>query len=144
EITPVPRLGDLEDEQKQNAQLALQQAQAAADLAQTKAKQAKEPPPEPTVPPALQTQQLQKAQQPVAQKKTDEPVQKQESVADTPEPAKLWIMPGMDLKLQQLADEGVVSVTWHDHLSSCDQCESNNGQTRKLGETFPSGHQMIP
>lgn len=46
EITPVPRLDDIEDEQRQTAAVALQSAQANADLAQTKAKQAKEPPPE--------------------------------------------------------------------------------------------------
>lgn len=70
--------------------------------------------------------------------------QKVESQEDAPLPVKLWIMPGLELKLQQLQAEGVVSVTWHDHLSSCDQCEVNNGETRRLGETFPSGHQMIP
>lgn len=44
EVTPVPRLADMEDEQRQNAQATLDTAQAQADLAQTKAKQAKEPP----------------------------------------------------------------------------------------------------
>lgn len=53
EVVPLMRLEDLEDEQKQTAAVALQTAQAQADLAQTKAKQAKEPPV--PVPPALQT-----------------------------------------------------------------------------------------
>jgi hypothetical protein len=43
EVTPVPRLKDLEDEQKQTAQVTLDTAKANADLATTKAKQAKEP-----------------------------------------------------------------------------------------------------
>jgi 2'-5' RNA ligase len=43
EVVPLSRLEDLEDEQRQNAQVALQSAQAQADLAATKAKQAKEP-----------------------------------------------------------------------------------------------------
>lgn len=45
EVTPLPRIKDLEDEQRQTAQVSLVQAKANADLAQTKAKQAKEPPP---------------------------------------------------------------------------------------------------
>lgn len=44
EVTPVPRLKDLEDEQKQTAQVTLDTAKANADLAATKAKQAKEQP----------------------------------------------------------------------------------------------------
>jgi len=44
EVIPVPRLKDLENEQKQTAQVTLDQAKANADLAQTKAKQAKENP----------------------------------------------------------------------------------------------------
>ncbi|HET8912411.1 MAG TPA: phage portal protein, partial [Ktedonobacteraceae bacterium] len=90
EITPVPRLGDLEEEQRQTAAATLQSAQAQADLAQTKAKQAKEPPPEPT-PPAL----LQKGQQSVTQKATDEPEQKQkqESRGNTGAMVALMIPP---------------------------------------------------
>lgn len=44
EVTPVPRLADLADEQRQTAQAALDTANANADMAQTKAKQAKEQP----------------------------------------------------------------------------------------------------
>jgi 2'-5' RNA ligase len=56
EVTPVPRLKDLEDEQRQTAQVTLDTAKANADLAQTKAKQAKEPPPPmPVVPPGGNT-----------------------------------------------------------------------------------------
>lgn len=47
EVTPVPRLKDLEDEQRETAQATLITAQANADLAKTKAAQAKEPPPAP-------------------------------------------------------------------------------------------------
>lgn len=53
EIVPVPRLDDMEDEQRATAQVTLDTAKAGADLAQTKAKQAKEPPPEPVQPPAM-------------------------------------------------------------------------------------------
>ena len=159
EIVPLERLDEIADEQRQNAAVALDTAKAGADLAQTKAKQAKEPP-EPVQPPAVQSgqqkqsgklvqgNQKQQKQASGPQEKQQEAVQlsllDQESAEEKPLPSKLWIMPGMDLKLQQLQAEGVVSVTWHDHLSSCDQCENNNGETRKLGETFPSGHQMIP
>lgn len=75
EVVPLARLEDLEDEQKQTAQVALQTAKAQADLAQTKAKQAKEPPPEPT-PPALADNgaPAQKTPQSVVSKETDEPV----------------------------------------------------------------------
>ncbi len=52
EIIPLARLNDLEDEQRQQAQIAIQQSAAQADLAKTQAEKAKEPP-EP-VPPALQ------------------------------------------------------------------------------------------
>lgn len=44
EVTPLSRVDDLENEQRQTAQAALQTAQANADLAKTKAEQAKEPP----------------------------------------------------------------------------------------------------
>lgn len=44
EVTPVPRIKDLEDEQRQTAQVTLDTAKANADLAATKAKQAKEQP----------------------------------------------------------------------------------------------------
>lgn len=43
EVTPVPRLKDLETEQRETAQVTLDTAKANADLAKTKAKQAKEP-----------------------------------------------------------------------------------------------------
>jgi 2'-5' RNA ligase/phage portal protein BeeE len=52
EITPVPRLDDIEDEQRQQSQATLQTAKANADIAVIKAKQAKEPPK--PVPAALQ------------------------------------------------------------------------------------------
>jgi HK97 family phage portal protein len=52
EIIPLARLNDLEGEQRQQAQIAIQQSAAQADLAKTQAEKAKEPP-EP-VPPALQ------------------------------------------------------------------------------------------
>lgn len=44
EVTPLERLDELADEQRQTTQAALDTAKANADLAQTKAKQAKEPP----------------------------------------------------------------------------------------------------
>jgi len=44
DVVPVPRLKDLEEEQRQAAQIAERQATAAADLAEIKAKQAKEQP----------------------------------------------------------------------------------------------------
>jgi 2'-5' RNA ligase len=50
EVTPIERLDDLADEQRQTSQVTLDTAKANADLAQTKAKQAKEPPPEPVAP----------------------------------------------------------------------------------------------
>lgn len=52
EIIPLARLNDLEDEQRQQAKITLQQAAAQADLAVTQAKKAKEP--SPPVPVALQ------------------------------------------------------------------------------------------
>jgi 2'-5' RNA ligase len=55
EVVPLARLEDLEDEQRENAQVALQTAQANADLAATKAKQAKEPAQQAPVPGNNQT-----------------------------------------------------------------------------------------
>lgn len=191
EIVPLQRLDEIADEQKQSAAVALVSAQAAADLAQTKAKQAKEPP-EP-VPPALSTsaqqtvsknatvqinrkgmknekpapaQQAKNAQgaeshahqQAVENRETrtgthgqvqsgqsEKPVTLLDLMEDeNPLPANLWIDPDTDATLQQLAAEGVVELTWFDHLNSCDPCASNAGQTVKIGQTFNSGHQMIP
>lgn len=62
EVTPIERLEDLAEEQRQTTQATLDTAKANADLAKTKAQQAKEPPP-----PA---QPLQKVQQGVAQNTT--------------------------------------------------------------------------
>lgn len=53
--TPIPRLDDMEDEQRASAQADLETKQAQADLAKTTAKKAKEPPQ--PVPAALQQQQ---------------------------------------------------------------------------------------
>ncbi len=47
EVTPIERLDDLALEQRQTTQATLDKAQADADLAKTKAQQAKEPPPAP-------------------------------------------------------------------------------------------------
>lgn len=52
--TPVPRLDDMEEEQRASAQIDIQTKQAQADLAKTQAKKAKEPPQ--PVPAALQQQ----------------------------------------------------------------------------------------
>lgn len=75
EIVPVPRLDDMEDEQRATAQVTLDTAKAGADLAQTKAKQAKEPPPEPVQPPALLPPG--QKQQPGQAKQSAKPAQKQ-------------------------------------------------------------------
>lgn len=68
EVVPVERLDEMADEQRQTAQVTLDQAKANADLAQTKAKQAKEPPPPMPTP-------LQKGQQGVTQNVTTPPGQ---------------------------------------------------------------------
>lgn len=62
----------------------------------------------------------------------------------SPIPDNLWVRPDIDTKIQELAAQGVVSITWGDHPGSCDMCHNNNGVTVKLSETFPSGHQLAP
>lgn len=155
EITPVPRLGDLEDEQRENAALALQAAAAQADLAQTKAKQAKEMPPEPVQnSPQNGKNQAKSGNIPANDEKQSnakqlvKPAQNQESVEPktsiSPVANNLWVRPDIDPKLAELAVQGVVKITWGDHPGSCDMCANNNGVTVRLGETFPSGHQLAP
>lgn len=68
EVMPVERLDEMTDEQRQTAQVTLDQAKANADLAQTKAKQAKESP------------------QPMAQNGTPPPVQQSGSTNKTVQP----------------------------------------------------------
>ena len=87
DIIPVPRLADMEDEQRQGAELDLTTKAAQADMAKTKADQAKNPPPPPPMlpgqqPPHLQAQQGQqqqgKQQQPPAQQKQAKEAQMEE------------------------------------------------------------------
>jgi len=80
DVTPIARFKDLEDEQRQTAQAAIATAQANADLAATKAKQAKEPPA--PVPAALQN-----AQQGKAPNSTDDGANDDENTdAEPPQP----------------------------------------------------------
>lgn len=92
EVTPLPRLDDLEAEQRQTAQAAIASAQANADLAATKAKQAKEPPapvPAPLQPGQQGNTPLDEPPTPPKAKQGDEPDKKKEesweSKADRPE-----------------------------------------------------------
>lgn len=62
----------------------------------------------------------------------------------SPIPDNLWVRPDIDSAVQQLAEQGVVSVTWADHPGACEMCQGNNGITVKLGQPFPSGHQLAP
>jgi hypothetical protein len=156
EVVPLSRLEDLEDEQRQTAQIALATAQANADLAQTKAKQAKEP--AAPVPPALQQSGqlnnalLQKRQQSVPQKETDEPEKKQRE-QESQEAVKpiyftgktelpQWTDPDMAERLAQFKEQGVYALTWKVDGNPCATCLMNDGVTVKLGMPFPSGHAL--
>lgn len=49
----------------------------------------------------------------------------------------------IDQRLADLRAQGVHSLTWQSNCE-CDICQQNNGQTRALNETFPSGHVLPP
>src|SRR6266516_496564 len=75
EVIPLERMGELADEQRQTASVTLQQQKANADLAQTKAEQAKEPPQPVPAPLQAPGQPPQAQQQPPQQKPAKERLQ---------------------------------------------------------------------
>ncbi len=56
----------------------------------------------------------------------------------------IWIGPDVDVQLQQLAQQGVTHVQWDCMGGACVQCTLNDKVTVKLGEHFPTGHQLPP
>lgn len=146
EVVPLARLDDLEDEQRENAALSLQTAAANADLAQTKAKQAKEPQPE-QQPPAMQPSGKSAKQQKQAPQKEQEVVQLSLPL-DEAEPRLFtgktelpqWTDPEEDQMLYKLAKQGVEEVIWETCPNPCAVCLMNDKVTVRLGMPFPSGH----
>ncbi len=135
-------MGELADEQRQTATVTLQQQKAQADLAQTKAEQAKEPPqpvPDPLQapgqPPAQPPQQKAPPGPPQAQQK---PAQPKES-ADTSAQQVDWWPDNLDKQLGEYRKQGVECLKWLCQSNACDLCFANDGQVRKVGDAFPNG-----
>lgn len=160
DITPLPRIEAMQEEQAQSAGAALELAQANAEMAKVQVEKAKEPP-EP-VPAALQQanqqpEQLNKQQQSDASKETPEepkikePEEEQESVQEAvsdlmvPDAQRsIWVGPDVQQQLQQLRDQGVTHIRWQVVGQTCDTCTLNDATTIPLGGHFPTGHQLPP
>lgn len=153
DIVPVPRLADMEDEQRQGAELDLQSKAAQTDMAKTKADQAKNPPPAPPIIPGQQPPQQGKQQQPTAQQKQAKEAHKPldseligaEPLLDYDVKKDIWEPDDVDDQLQAFAQRGVTHLKWTAHVSAsgnCPTCEKNDGEVRKLSEAFSSGHRL--
>lgn len=74
-------------------------------------------------------------------------IESQEAVSDlmkSDAPRAIWVGPDIDAQLQQLRDQGVTFVQWGCMNGACDQCTLNDKVTVRLGERFPTGHQLPP
>lgn len=174
EVTPLPRVDDLEDEQRQSAQLDLQTKQATVE-------KLKQPPQPPALLPG-QSGQQQAQKQPqkpdqqdgnksahtIAGKRT-QPKEEAEAESDLLDdtlkmpairlPKKtrqqessdqqlvpnIWQPPDIHARLALLRQHGVASKEWVGDASMCDAiCAPNHGHVVAVEAQFPSSHADVP